>query len=81
MSVRVTFVADDVSGGSIGSFFDDTSFANAQAAVATVSNGFLYFPSPVDPSSGGVSMEPRAHATSRIFSIVTIAADPDVTVH
>ena len=80
MAVRVTPKMDNYAGGSGSAFFDDTSFANAAAAIAAVSNGFIVFPSPVDPG-GSVAADPRAINTARIYSIVTISGtDPATSV-
>jgi hypothetical protein len=78
MAVRVTLKTNIAAGGSGSAFFDDTSFANAAAAISAISNGFIVFPSPVDPG-GSVSPDARAYNVASIESIITISGTDPAT--
>ena len=71
--VSVTLTAQGgQAGGSGGDAFTSTDYANAAAAVAAVSNGFIVFANPVDPTQSTSLGKSRAVSVSAIREIVSL---------
>lgn len=68
--VAVTLVSNTYGGGSGGDGFQDlTTYTDAAAAVAAVSNGLLVFDAPQDLGASAPDSKSRAVAVSQIKEI------------
>ena len=72
MAVSVTFVGPSYSGGSGSDSFTSADYADAAAAVAAESNGFIVFANPIDQGQTTSLGKSRAASIAWIKEIVTL---------